>query len=146
MLRTIFLTVIVFCLLAVSSFTAVPQLINYQGFLRNASPPKNPVNGIFDITFKLYDDSTGGSNLWTETLTGVVVDVGNFSVLLGSMTPFAGITAPGNMIWLGITVEADPEISPRNQWVSVPFAFQAARADTAQYAHQTGIICFYISR
>ena len=64
------------------SMSATPQLINYQAFLTDSGPGNNPVNGTFDITFTIYDNSTGGNIIWTETQTGVVVEVGNFSVLL----------------------------------------------------------------
>ncbi|MCH7948059.1 MAG: hypothetical protein IIC66_09715, partial [candidate division Zixibacteria bacterium] len=137
MYRTILLTVIVICLFTGSSFAAVPQLINFQGVLTDSVG--TPLDGSFDITFKLYGQASGGADFWTEPHIGVAVSNGTFSVQLGSITPFAGISPPpGDEFWMGVTVETDPEISPRTRWVSVPFAFQAAGADTASYAHQAG--------
>ena len=137
MYRIILLTVIVICLFTGSSSAAVPQLINFQGVLTDSAGA--PLDGPFDITFKLYGQASGGADFWTEPHIGVAVSNGTFSVHLGSITPFAGISPPpGDEFWMGVTVETDPEISPRTRWVSVPFAFQAAGADTASYAHQAG--------
>ena len=45
---------------------AVPQLINYQGWLTENGV--NPVaDGDYSLTFKIYNDSTAGTVLWTET-------------------------------------------------------------------------------
>ena len=105
-------------------FASVPQLINYQGFLRDAVPPKNPVNGTFDITFTIYDDSTGGSIIWTETQIGVVVDVGNFRALLGSVTTLVDTVFNDTTRYLGVKVESDPEITPRARLVSTGYAYR----------------------
>ena len=44
----------------------VPQLINYQGSLMK--PDGSPVkNGQYWAVFNIYDVSTGGTPLWTET-------------------------------------------------------------------------------
>jgi hypothetical protein len=41
-------------------FAAVPQLINFQGILRDGSG--NPVtNGSYSVTFTIYDAASGGT-------------------------------------------------------------------------------------
>lgn len=110
---------------------AAPQLINYQGFLTESAPPNNPVNGTFDITFTIYDDSAGRNIIWTETQIGVEVDVGNFSALLGSVTPLVDTVFNDTTRYLGIKVGADPELAPRSRLVSMAYSFRTSTVDGA---------------
>ena len=51
---------------ALTAVAAVPQLINFQGILRDGSG--NPVaNGSYSVVFTIHDAPTGGSSLWSET-------------------------------------------------------------------------------
>ena len=97
-----------------------------------------PLDGTFDITFKVYSQPVAGTEFWTETHSGAAVNDGLFAVILGSITPFGSTkSAASHEIWLGITIGTDPEMSPRSQLISVPFAFEADRAvqaDTSDYA------------
>ncbi len=103
----------------------VPLLINYQGRLNNASG--QPLTGVYDIVFSIYDVDTAGTLLWSETQS-VTVTKGLFNVLLGSQTPlFEDIFLGVN--YLGIKVGTDPEMTPRQQMVSVPYAIRAMNAD-----------------
>ncbi|OGA43980.1 MAG: hypothetical protein A3G25_00080 [Betaproteobacteria bacterium RIFCSPLOWO2_12_FULL_63_13] len=52
----------------------VPQRINYQGYLGNASG--QPINVPVPMVFKLYDVASGGTALWTETQASVAVTNG----------------------------------------------------------------------
>ena len=65
--------------------TQIPQTINYQGSLSDSGGL--PVNTPTDMTFKLYDAASGGTELWTETQTGVSVVNGVFNVTLGADGP-----------------------------------------------------------
>jgi hypothetical protein len=67
-----------------SVFAAIPHLINYQGMLTDNSG--NPLSGSYNLTFKIWTDTTGGSSLWTETQNGVQVTNGLFNVILGKVT------------------------------------------------------------
>lgn len=44
---------------------AIPQKINYQGYLTSAAGVL--VNGTVQMVFSIYNVSSGGSALWTET-------------------------------------------------------------------------------
>ncbi|HXF48884.1 MAG TPA: hypothetical protein VNL73_05605, partial [Verrucomicrobiae bacterium] len=47
-----------------AAFGAVPQLINFQGILKDGGG--NPVaDGSYSVTFTIYDAATGGTTLWT---------------------------------------------------------------------------------
>src|SRR6476620_4069701 len=64
---------------------AVPQTINYQGFL--TSPGGQPINATVSLTLRLYAAAENGVALWEETLPGVGVTNGLFSVERGKVTP-----------------------------------------------------------
>jgi hypothetical protein len=113
----------VLCFLFVALLSAhVPQLINYQGLLTNASG--TAISGNQSIKFSIYSASTGGTALWTETQSVSVQD-GLFNVLLGSSTaiPFTLFDAAER--YLGIKVGSDPEMSPRNRLSSVGYSFRS---------------------
>lgn len=97
---------------------SIPQTINFQGVLKDASG--NIVsNGDYNVTFKIYNAETGGTELWTETKLVNVVD-GIFSTQLGSVTP---ITLPFDAAyWLGITFGSGSELTPRVPFSSVPYS------------------------
>jgi hypothetical protein len=105
----------------------VPQLINYQGTLTDTSG--NPVpDGQYGVVFNIYDVSTGGTALWTETwnnTTSPVVTIkGGFSVLLGANNPIpASFFSDHSLTYLGIKVGNDSEMLPRQRIASVAYAF-----------------------
>ena len=103
--------------IVVISHAAVPKLINYQGHITDKGG--NPLTGTYSITFTIYDSATNGTALWTETQNVVDVNNGIFNVLLGSAS-IDGV--PENVFndpdrWLGVAVETDSEIVPRQQLV-----------------------------
>lgn len=110
----------------------IPQLINYQGKLTNVSGI--PLDTTVSMTFTVYDASTGGNSKWTEIHSSVTVVKGLFNVLLGGVTPVEDTVFNDSLRYLGITVGTNPEISPRTQLVSVPYAFRTRQADTAAVA------------
>lgn len=61
---------------------AVPEIINYQGYVTNAAGAALP-DGNYDIFFRIYNQAIGGTALWVEKQT-VTVSGGQFSVMLGN--------------------------------------------------------------
>ncbi|MBN1352789.1 hypothetical protein JXJ21_25595 [candidate division KSB1 bacterium] len=111
-----------FCL----SYAQIPQLINYQGTLKDAGG--NPITGDKSIEFRIYNTETGGTAIWSEShLVGIFN--GNFSVLLGSTTKIPFDVFDGNDKFLAMKVDTDPEMTPRKRLVSVGYAFRAYNAD-----------------
>lgn len=89
--------------------------ISYQGHLTNADG--TAVNGSLPMTFKLYREPGGGTPVWTEQRSGnntVPVSDGLFSIALGSVTPI-DIGLLDKPLWLGISVNNDAEMTPREQ-------------------------------
>ena len=113
-------------LLWASPLTAqVPPLLNYQGHLAAGD---TALTGGFKLVFSVYPAPTGGSPLWTETQTVAVTD-GLFSVLLGGAVPIPQTLFAEAERYLGVKVENDPEMVPRQRIVSVGYAFRAGVAD-----------------
>lgn len=111
---------------AMGAAAEVPDLIRYQGQLTDAQGA--PLDGPYDLTFRLYDAATGGAALWTEPHAKVVMTDGQFSVLLGSVNSLADEDW-SQPRWLSIQVNADSELSPRQQITSVPLAVRAGTAE-----------------
>ncbi len=104
----------------------VPGSITHQGRLYDAA--QAPVTGSLDVVFTIYDGPDAAANVvWTETHT-ITFDEGYFSVGLGTLTPFDAGVFDGSMRYLGITVGAEPELSPRASVASVPYALVAGDA------------------
>jgi len=122
--------------------SAIPQLINYQGFLTDDGG--NPVaDGNYSLTFRIWDAETGPNQLWSEDHPTVSVTNGLFNVILGSMSP---LELPFDTdYWLGVQVEGEPEL-PRIRLTSVAYSYRADMADTAvsafhaAYADSAGLV------
>ena len=91
--------------------SAIPTVFNYQGILRLGAD-NSLANGSFTMTFRLYKSLTptiGKEVLFTQTISGVVVRDGIFSVVLGddpnnSIPADAFSSAP---LFVGIQVAPD---------------------------------------
>jgi hypothetical protein len=100
--------------------------ISYQGVLTDASGTVVP-DGNYSLTFRLYDVATGGSALWSEGQL-VAVSKGIFILTLGSVTP---LTLPFDKpYWLGITVGAGAELSPRIPLTSAGYSFRSSNTES----------------
>ena len=108
------------------SHAAVPQKINYQGYLTNAAG--TPYHGAIEIRFSIYDVPSGGTALWSETQV-VTVDHGVYGVNLGETTPLS-LTFDAQY-YLGVRVSTEPEMTPRRALASVPYALRAGSVDAA---------------
>ncbi len=104
----------------------VPSVISYQGYLTD--PAGSALSGSYPVQFSIYNMSTGGVPLWSET-QNVTVSSGLFSVQLGQSIPFP-LGLFDNPAWLGVNVAADGEMSPRLPFDTVAFAFRADDALT----------------
>ncbi len=110
--------------LGATTHAGAPDRITYQGALTNAAG--TPLNGTFSLEFAMYATATGGSPVWTQTIAGVAVDNGVFTVILGgSSQPFP----PGlaGCRFLQVSVSGTPML-PRQRLTSVLYALEAANA------------------
>ncbi len=99
-----------------------PALLGQQGRLLDADGV--PVSGTVHIVFTLWSAATEGSTLWTEP-HDILLDDGYFAVTLGLTNGIDPAIFAGSPVYLGLTVESDPEMTPREEIVSVPYAVMA---------------------
>ncbi|NPV14731.1 hypothetical protein HPY86_07350 [candidate division WOR-3 bacterium] len=109
----------------------IPRLLSYQGKITDSLGIPVP-DSDYSLTFRLYAQESGGTPCWNETQT-VAVRNGLFSVLLGAVNPITTIPNSG-VLYLGMQIGANPELTPRQRIVSSAYAF---KADTANYALMT---------
>ncbi len=114
------LLIAAFCTAATAGVEPCPW-INFQGVLRDADGNVVPDDS-YDMTFRLYDVSSGGTALWTESQTATVVG-GIFNAILGKTTPLdLPFDAP---YWLGISINQGAELSPRIQLTASAYSLSA---------------------
>ncbi len=119
---------IILLLLAVISFGQIPEVIDYQGKLTNASGVG--IEGTLDMTFRLYPTLAGGTAIWSEVHSGadiVTIEKGLFSVELGSITPFDTM-AFADQYFLEIEIDGDI-MAPRQPLNTAAYAMRAKFAD-----------------
>ncbi len=118
MLTTI-LTIALAILLAAVAAMAQPALLNVQGALTNADGTLVD-DGIYNITFRIYDIPIGGMPLWQE-VQNVDVSGSIFNTVLGYIN---SLSLPfDDIYYLGVEIAGDPEMFPRITLTSVPYAF-----------------------
>ncbi len=105
-----------------TDFTRAPGALPIQGRLTNASGV--PLNGTFSMVFSLYEVETGGTPYCSDTQS-VAVSNGLFSSYLDGCY-YQGSAGPnyiyGQKLWLGVKVGSDPEMTPRQVILPVPYA------------------------
>ncbi|MFY0605458.1 MAG: tail fiber domain-containing protein [Cyclobacteriaceae bacterium] len=99
---------------------AMAQTISIQGVLRD--PNGSSMNdGSYSVTFKIYDVSTGGTALWSDTYTSLKTKHGVFQANLGENTSLDGL-AFDKTYYVGVTVENFAEMTPRIALTVYPYA------------------------
>ena len=141
---------------------ATSNTINFQARLENDGGAIS-ADGYYNIEFKLYSASSGGSAEWTEDYTynsgtgscsgplggndcRVRVANGYLTANLGSATAFPGTINWNQQQWLTMNIGGtvttgsfptmgDGEMSPRLLLTAVPYAFQAGQLGTTSGAN-----------
>lgn len=99
-----------------------PATVSFVARLQDAGLP---LQGSHDLTFKLFDLPTGGSQLWSEARPGLAVQDGGLLYLdLGQVTALDSSVFAGNARYLEITIDGQVS-SPRVLIESVPYAIRA---------------------
>ena len=96
--------------------------LSIQGTLKNGDGT-SVADGNYNMTFRLYTASSGGTAVWMESQSNVRVRAGVYSAQLGTVTPI-NITFTENL-FLGTTVGNGAEIVPRTRLTSSPYALFA---------------------
>jgi hypothetical protein len=121
-----------FLLFFAAAAFSIPQQIYFQGILLDANG--NTVTGTYQMSYKIYSVSTGGSAEWTEVQSGVSVNNGLYTVSLGSVTALPSSVFSSDTKYIGVTVGTDSEMTPRVKINSVPFAYRSLSADSTTNA------------
>jgi len=109
---------------------AIPGLISYQGKLTDNTG--TPLEGTHNITFRLYNAASGGTELWGETQNSVPVTGGIYDIRLGMVNPLDVSKFAGNSVYLQVEIDNGSYwevLAPRQQLTATPFAFKAADAE-----------------
>src|SRR6266436_560794 len=136
----VFVAILIFSLLnSGRTYAATSSSINFQARLESATGGIAP-DGNYNVEFKLYSASSGGSPEWTEdylnnSSQGVRVANGYLTVNLGSITAFSGINWDQQQ-WLTMNIGTtaptctpfssctpDGEMTPRLLMTATPYAF-----------------------
>jgi hypothetical protein len=99
---------------------SVTPLLQYQGRLTNPTTGSVVADGSYPMLFELFNVSTVGTALWSESKT-VVVSKGLFSTVLGDTTPLDPHLFNGQALWLQITVDGE-KLEPRQSVLPVAYA------------------------
>ncbi|MBM3978128.1 MAG: hypothetical protein FJ299_14215, partial [Planctomycetes bacterium] len=99
-----------------------PALLHLQARLSDANGVA--LQGAVSLQLKLYSLQSGGSPLWSESEAATAAN-GVVQLVLGDATAIAPGLFSGSDRWLGITVGADPEMTPRLRIGSAPYALHA---------------------
>ena len=122
-LLTLLLTLLVVFGSTSVSYAEIPATISYQGVLTDAAGAVVP-NGDYKLTFTIYGEGPIPIVWWTETHERVAVRGGIFQVVLGSVNSLAAL--PFDQPYqLGITVNHEPELTPRLPFTAVPYSLSA---------------------
>ena len=101
--------------------TPLGTAFTYQGQLKQAG---QPFNGSANLVFQLYAAASAGNLLGTQTLNGVAVAGGLFTVQLNGAGEFGATAFNGEQRWLEISVNGTA-LSPRQELTATPYASTA---------------------
>ena len=110
--------IVLLMMVATVGWSAPPETISFQGALRDSVGSLVP-DGDYNVTFRIYDVSSGGSALWTEEQTATVSG-SVFSTILGQT--IALDLAFDKPYWLGIQMGIDQELEPRVALTAAPYS------------------------
>lgn len=113
-------------ILLFTGFATASTVINYQGLLTDSSGDPVP-DGVYQMIFSIWDDSTGGTQVWTSALTSVETTNGHFSVDLGATEPLDRDMLGSGPVYLEIQVETEPPMDPRTRLNWVPYGAVSQR-------------------
>ena len=117
---TVFAT---FCWGSALGQTPLGTGFTYQGQLKQNG---QPYSGSANLVFKLFDAATGGNLLGTQTLNGVNVSGGLFTVLLNGGGEFGANAFNGQSRWMEVAANG-AVLTPRQALTALPYAAFASK-------------------
>ena len=126
--RKMILGLVLVVILTITAFADVPTKLGYQGILKNKSGVA--LSGSYNMVFSIYNGLSGGSNIWTETHSGVPVTAGLFNVTLGDSVSLPAAVFNGDPKYVGVSIGNDSEMTPRTALLPVLYSLRAGVADS----------------
>jgi hypothetical protein len=123
---------ITFWVLAISlaAFATIPQQINYQGLLTSSAGA--PLDTTVSVRFRLYSDSAGTLQVWSELWPSVPVVDGLFNIRMGLNNPLTDTPLLGSaQLWLGVTIGSNSQMTPLTRVAAVPFSLRTRTVNDA---------------
>lgn len=118
-------------LFAVVTASAGPLQLTHSARVVDASG--EPINGSHDITISLYDAPDATEAAWTETQS-LTLEGGYFTAILGQNTATNALTTEsvvdGSELWVGLSIDTDPELPVRTPITSTAYAGRAQVAES----------------
>jgi len=116
------ISIMIIGLAGLTVLAAAPHSIVYQG--RLADVDGTPVTGdVANVAFHIYDADDAVDPIWADTMTVTCDDNGVFTATIGSdLKPLDLGVFNGDPRFLGITVDTDDEMLPRQLLASAPYA------------------------
>lgn len=104
---------------APAQFSGAFEGMSFQGYLTDNAD--NPINGTKDVTIRLFDGSTGGTQFWERTYTSVPISGGVFHLILAEGTPPLAWVAFDKQLFAEIEVDSEI-VGSRVRLTSAPYA------------------------
>jgi len=129
--------VVTILLFAFQARAQVPERMHYQGFITTTTGlPVDCLNPAtcdvpMDMTFRIYADPFADALLWEEDHVGVSVVGGVFNITLGEIEPLTPQLFSGPS-FLGIEINGNEELEPRQEIVSAAYALRSNDAVNAE--------------
>lgn len=103
------------------------RTISYQGYLKDGAGV--PVTATVNLTFGLYSSTRPASGPFWREIQNVKPVNGVYSVELGKSSPLGSLSFD-QQYFLGVAVESDPELIPRQPLTGTAYAFRAGVAES----------------
>lgn len=116
---------------------AIPHLFSYEG--RFTDKDGKPLEGLFTITFRIYDAETGGALLWQESQQ-INIQKGIVSALIGSA---ATLDLPFDKPYYLELKVGDELMSPRQRMASAAYAMTAETISDTTLLVPQGLIAMW---
>ncbi len=109
-------------------------ILSYQGRLLDPATGLPKPDGAYAMVFKLYDVQMNGTALWSES-KNVNVAKGLFSTALGDTVALNPAHFDGRALGLGVSVGADPEMTPRQGILFTAYGIYSRNSDLVDNQH-----------
>lgn len=124
MKTTVFSIAVLFAVMA-----SAGNLISYQGKLLDNQG--QPVNGSVDVTVKLHDKSSGGTEVYIERIGPVAVQNGLYSFSFGADQAALGAALTNKECWIQIHVNGQP-LSPKKRLYASAYTYSVSEANLTE--------------